>query len=174
MKYMAKALSLAGFLLAGCSPFSGASQFQCDSNEDCQGALDGRCESTGFCSFLDDACPDGRRYGDLSGPFAGQCVGMQPPIDAIDAPSPEAGEVCFGDAAGFERPCFAMQPATPVTLNAAIDTDGAMCATAVSNTQACVIAGSTVTVPQGATVTVTGTRPLVLVATQTITIAGTL
>jgi hypothetical protein len=171
---MAKALCLAVVLLGACSPFSGASQFVCDSNEDCQGALDGRCESTGFCSFPDGECPDGRRYGELSGQFSGQCVGTTPPpVDAPDAPQPEAGEVCFGDPSGFARPCFAMPPDLPVTLNGAVDTDGAMCAT-VSNTQACVIAGTTVTIPAGATVTVSGTKPLVLLATQTLTIDGTL
>ena len=169
---MAKGLGFAIALLGACSPFSGASQFVCDSNEDCQGALDGRCESTGFCSFPDGQCPDGRRYGELSGPFSQQCVGTPPPVDG-DVPQPEAGEVCFGDPTGFARPCFAMPPDLPVTLDGAVNTDGAMCAT-VSNTLACVIAGTTVTIPLGATVTVTGTKPLVLLATQTLTIDGTL
>jgi hypothetical protein len=174
MNCMAKALGFAVLVLGACSPFSGASQFVCDSNEDCQGALDGRCESTGFCSFPDGECPDGRRYGELSGSFSGQCVGTTPPpVDAPDAPLPEAGEACFGDPNGFARPCFAMPPSMPVTLTGPVDTDGAMCAT-VSNTQACVIAGTIVSIPAGAVVTVSGSKPLVLLATQTLTIDGTL
>ena len=51
-----------------------STSFQCASNDQCGG--DGVCEAaTGFCSFVDANCPMGRRYGDLSGPFAGKCVG---------------------------------------------------------------------------------------------------
>jgi hypothetical protein len=49
-------------------------EFKCITDTDCSssGAV---CESTGYCSFADTQCPDGRRYGELSGSYAGQCVG---------------------------------------------------------------------------------------------------
>jgi hypothetical protein len=38
----------------------------------------GTCEITGFCSFSDSGCTEGRRYGDLAGKFSGPCVGDIP------------------------------------------------------------------------------------------------
>lgn len=65
--------------------------FHCDVDSECG---TGTCEVVGYCSFADPRCPDGRRYGDLSGPEAGKCVGgsdidagVDSSIDAaIDAP----------------------------------------------------------------------------------------
>jgi hypothetical protein len=72
--------------------------YPCNQEADClRGAEQGVCESTGFCSFADLSCgPDGRRYGDLSGTFAGECVAGETPVDggvdtssdmAIDMPA---------------------------------------------------------------------------------------
>jgi len=46
-------------------------EFRCTATAQCSR---GMCESTGYCSFDDSTCSSGRRYGDLSGPFANQCV----------------------------------------------------------------------------------------------------
>lgn len=62
--------------------------FQCALDGDC--GAGGACEGNGFCSFVDSSCPGGRRFGELSGPVAGQCVGDTP----NDAPIDE----CPGDA----------------------------------------------------------------------------
>lgn len=60
---------LAACVLEGCS---GANQFSCQSDEACAG---GFCEAQGWCSFPDDACESGRRFGDHSGAgLAGVCV----------------------------------------------------------------------------------------------------
>jgi hypothetical protein len=160
--------------LVGCSPYSGVGAFRCESDPDCQGAADGQCEPTGFCSFADSACPDGRRYGDLSGGLAGQCVSAVALEDASVGAEPIGDDlVCFGSDAGLVEPCFAVEPAGEIVLDAAIDTDGAQCQ-AVTNTTACVIAGATIEIPAGATVTVSGSKPLVLVAVTTVTINGKL
>jgi len=77
MDFMAPGVVVLGVLvaLAGCSPFGGGS-FACERDDQCVSASGpGVCEPTGFCSFLDDGCPSGRRYGDSSGPDAGKCVG---------------------------------------------------------------------------------------------------
>lgn len=50
-----------------------STSFACQDDNAC-GA--GRCETgVGFCSFVDGTCASGRRFGDLSGPLANQCVG---------------------------------------------------------------------------------------------------
>ena len=61
---------LATLILASCQ----TEVFACGDDKECTGADGGRCEANGYCSFPDAACPSGRRYGDLSGPFSGKCV----------------------------------------------------------------------------------------------------
>jgi hypothetical protein len=39
----------------------------------------GLCELSGYCSFEDFGCADGRRYGPHSGALSGTCVGEEPP-----------------------------------------------------------------------------------------------
>lgn len=49
--------------------------FQCLTTEDCAGRPGGSCETTGFCSFPDETCPSGRRYGEFaSSAFSDICV----------------------------------------------------------------------------------------------------
>lgn len=50
--------------------------FTCEDDADCAGGgAEGMCEAEGACSFVDEACPSGRRYGDRSpGDLAGECV----------------------------------------------------------------------------------------------------
>jgi hypothetical protein len=60
--------------LAACSAPKDA--FDCTSNASCRnGGVTGTCESTGFCSFPDPACPMGSRYGSAAGGLSNQCVG---------------------------------------------------------------------------------------------------
>jgi hypothetical protein len=54
-----------------------STQFQCDTDQSC--GAQGRCESTGFCSFPDGDCQSGRKYGDSAGTNAGKCTGDQGP-----------------------------------------------------------------------------------------------
>ena len=52
--------------------------FTCVDDEDC--GADGVCESGGSCSFSDESCPSGRRYGELAaGDVAGRCVADEAP-----------------------------------------------------------------------------------------------
>jgi lectin-like protein len=62
--------------------------FTCATSTDC--GTDGVCEPNNFCSFADASCAQGRRYGSLSGPVAGQCVGETPPPTdgGADTPPP--------------------------------------------------------------------------------------
>jgi hypothetical protein len=48
-------------------------EFQCSDDNAC-GAT-GRCETTGYCSFIDNDCSSGRRYDNSAGTYAGQCTG---------------------------------------------------------------------------------------------------
>ena len=82
---LASFAALAVLVIAAGSGCLGSDQFKCSTNVDCtRAAAQGRCEAVGFCSFEDANCEGGRRFGDLSGPFASQCI---PPIDA---PPPDA------------------------------------------------------------------------------------
>jgi len=66
-----------------------------------------------------------------------------------------------------------VEPTTAVALTTNIDTDNEAACDARIAAQ-CVIAGSTITIGSGVTVRVTGSRPLALVAADTIEIAGIL
>ena len=169
---MLRALAVA-FALASCSPYGGGS-FSC--TQDMQCGAGGTCANN-YCAFTDENCPSHLRYGDSSGPSSGMCVGQQPTVDAMRMDGNGGGSdsgsqmVCYGMGPG--KVCFAQAPTGAQTLNAAINTDGAACATNVLGTSpGCVIAGDSIMV--SGTVNVTGSKPLVLVAATTLTVAGTL
>jgi len=74
-------------LASGCLRSNGS--FHCTSNADCaSGGTAGTCESVGFCSFADGSCPNGSRFGGLSGEYAGQCVGARD--GGVDVPPPDS------------------------------------------------------------------------------------
>jgi hypothetical protein len=56
-----------------------ASTFVCADASDCaDGSFSGTCQANGYCSFDDDVCPSGQRYGDLAGDdLAGECVELE-------------------------------------------------------------------------------------------------
>jgi hypothetical protein len=80
MRALIAALALAAVTVpsAGCLR---STTFTCGGDPDCSG---GTCETNGFCAFADATCASGRRYGDLSGPVANQCVGDEDP--EVDGP----------------------------------------------------------------------------------------
>ena len=164
--------------VAACSPFGGGA-FSCERDDQCN---TGKC-SSGFCSFADPSCPSGYRFGDASGGLANTCVGDNSNIDAaveidskvfLDAPAP--GVTCFG--MGFGKTCFmeANLPNAPATVPAGpFNTDNSpLCATNVEgNPPWCVIAATDLTIATG-TLAAIGTKPLVLVATGTLSVNGTI
>jgi hypothetical protein len=78
-------------LTAGCLR---STTFRCAENSDC--GTGGVCESVGFCSFADAACPGGRSYGDSAGQgLSNTCVPAGPPGPG---PGPGAGIDAPGDA----------------------------------------------------------------------------
>ena len=94
---MNRLLLLATITSAGCLRADGA--FHCSTSMDCVTSTSaGTCQATGYCSFPDGDCPNGR-YGTLSGTLSGQCVGEQAdggvdgrpdgrPIDGTEATTP--------------------------------------------------------------------------------------
>jgi hypothetical protein len=73
--------ALLALLATGCI---GGSTFHCTGDAEC---APGTCEATGVCSFADGECPSGKRYGELSGELAGECVALA----AQTSPTPDAG-----------------------------------------------------------------------------------
>lgn len=110
------------------------------------------------------------------------CTGFQlsPAADdhTIDAPGIGASGAPFCIKNALVTACVTTPPSQPVTLTGAIATDpGApTCAADVSadTSNVCVVAGTSITIAAGQTVSAHGARPLVLLATDTITITGTL
>lgn len=78
--------AVVAFWLSSCG---GDKVFACSDDSSCP---DGQCELNGYCSFPAEDCPSGRRYGQFSGPFSGQCVA---PEDAATS-----GPATNGDGSG--------------------------------------------------------------------------
>jgi len=159
---------------AGCSPYGGG-EFACMTDQQCGAA--GKCipnrGGSGFCAFPDPSCDSGFIYGDLSGPLSGTCVGGTQTDGGIDMPD-MVEDFCFGTGPG--KACFAGPPTgtRTITTNTNIDTDGSMCMATTNSVPACVVAAESFAVNAGVFLTGSGSKPLVLVATQTITINGIL
>jgi len=96
----------------------------------------------------------------------------------VDAPDPDpdaAEQFCYG--AGMGRVCLTSAPTAPLVLpNATLDTGvdpNCTQVVALNSVDHCVVAATTITVPVGSFFRGRGARPLILVATQTVTIEGT-
>jgi hypothetical protein len=185
MKPMGKSLA-AAIVVAGVTGCNyGAASFHCETNEQCGAGA--TCETTygGLCSFPVDTavCPSGRRFGELAGPQSNRCVGEQPPpIDAaIDAPpdapdappdAPPDAQACFGG--GIVQVCLATTPGEPLMIasDKTVDTSSLSNCAAVksSNGDYCVLAGNDITIT--AKLRGIGSRPLVLIASGTISTTG--
>lgn len=104
--------SVTGVALALVAASCTESAFVCSSDDNC--GAGGLCEADGFCSFADEECNSGRRYGDQSGEKSGECVaseqgstGAMPqstgldvePIDGSTTESPSStGDASTGDS----------------------------------------------------------------------------
>ncbi len=75
MHHPGRVLALLALLAAaGCVKLD---SYQCAQSSECQnGGEPGTCEPEGVCSFPDDECSSGKKYGALAGAQSGQCVGM--------------------------------------------------------------------------------------------------
>jgi hypothetical protein len=170
--WLVVAAAVAGALVTGCNP--GARAFPCDDDTKCPG---GRCEITngGFCSFPDPSCPSGNRFGDLAGGQSNQCVGEQPiMVDAaIDGPPDVAidARVCFGMTFPI---CLVAPPMGTLTVDTDMEFDtslAATCAATMSGGEGlCVVAAANIIV--SARLRGTGDKPLVLIASDSITFNG--
>jgi hypothetical protein len=161
----------------------------CTTDQQCRSSTlgAGRCEmGSSLCSFPDSTCgAGGYRFGGLAGDQSGQCVGGTVsmgsdsgiPVDgatdaAIDAYVPDA-QTCFGT--GLVKVCLVAAPTGTTTFSNAvtINTDSGPCVSLASGgniNNVCVIAATVISVQ--ATVRGTGTRPLVLLATDSINIGA--
>ncbi len=67
-------------LAAACLPTGDG--YQCATGIQCDRGPDGACEANGFCSYSDDDCSNGRRYGSTAGSLSGRCVTPGAPPDS--------------------------------------------------------------------------------------------
>ncbi len=164
---------VAAVMVTGCGQRQDS--FACTDDAAC--GPNGTCEP-GFnlCSFTNPSCPSGRAFGELGGIYSNQCVGSQPPPDAHPSDGSTAdARLCFGDAPFTV--CLAAAPSAPMTLTSSINTDtSSLCVATTSGGMGfCVVAGTTITVTsEGPTFRATGSKPLVLVASDSITVKSPL
>ncbi|MEM6293954.1 MAG: LamG domain-containing protein [Myxococcota bacterium] len=73
--------------------------FQCDDDTACGG--EGQCEANGYCSFPDDGCASGRRFGELAIPgIADLCVPAEDPVPTSSEGSSAGGSGSTTTSAG--------------------------------------------------------------------------
>lgn len=115
--------------LAGCSV---TEAFTCSADEQCvaDGAA-GRCEAAGVCSFPDEACPSGHRYGGLAGELSGECV----EVGAGSGPATELGTSSGppGDSVGLDG--SSSGPSTSSTSTTSATSTSSTTAPAASTTE---------------------------------------
>ncbi|HUJ62681.1 MAG TPA: hypothetical protein VLX92_29465 [Kofleriaceae bacterium] len=154
--------------LAACSPYGDGGLYTCTTDEQC--GAGGKC-ANGACAFPDTSCDTGYRYGSLSGSLAGTCIGGGEQGDGGGG-SDGNGSSCYGEL----DVCLVQAPSTPLTIgtDTSIDTDSSpMCLPLAGGaTTWCVLGGTQVMVSAG--LTATGSKPLVIVATDTIAIGDKL
>lgn len=127
---------------------------------------DGICPSSLVCNAATQTCElaDTPRDATADGELADS---------GTDALTADANPLCFGT--GLVSVCLDEPPTTTVTLAGVLDTTLDATCTAIvpaQGTEYCVIAHAEISI--AATVTAIGTRPLVLIGAQRITVAGTL
>lgn len=91
------AAMLLGF---GCN--STLTEYQCEVAADCIGDMVGRCEPSGHCSFEDERCVSGFRFGSKSGSESDLCVGDDGTIPPQDA-GPQGAPIARIEP--FSLPC---------------------------------------------------------------------
>ncbi len=96
-------LGALALLAAGCGS---ENTFACTEDSSCS---NGWCEPNGYCSFPDDDCGTGRRYGDFSGPFSGQCVSSEGDTEAGSSTSSGTG------SGGSTEPMLSTGPEPTIT-----------------------------------------------------------
>ncbi|HEY0987210.1 MAG TPA: hypothetical protein VGD80_09175 [Kofleriaceae bacterium] len=130
-----------------------------------------------LCSFPDTSCASGRRFDNMSGGMSGQCVEEPLGTDAgpdADATPPVMIDAlsCFGT--DIVQVCLASPPSQvlAITVPRTVDTsNAAACTVMVSGGDYCVLAGTDVTI--SARLQAIGSRPLVLIASGSITTTST-
>jgi hypothetical protein len=116
--------------LLACAP---TRAFPCSADEQCvDGAARGICEAEGYCSFPDDTCPSGRRFGAFaSEALAGACVDGDPTTTTTATTDATTSAACVaqgglcGDTSECCGPCAACEGGTcqPAAAGAPCDAD---------------------------------------------------
>lgn len=78
-----RAVIVPAFALAVSASCLRSTEFHCADSAQCSGGV---CQPVGFCSFSDDGCASGQRFGDSAGSYAGQCVGGSSDDAGVDVP----------------------------------------------------------------------------------------
>jgi hypothetical protein len=113
LRYPLLAALAVTLLGTGCS--STLNEYTCSTSIDCDGQMAGRCEASGHCSFADDSCDSGFRFGGNSGSETDSCVG-----EDADSPDAARADAALVDAGLVDAPDADL---TPIADIAAVTLD---------------------------------------------------
>ncbi len=142
---------------------------------------DGKCPSPLVCSPATDTC-ERVAQSTIDAPPGDDAPADVLVIDAVDAPpgTPDAAidaQLCYGVGFAMVCPTVAVTSPLTVTANETIDTTTSSRCIAYTGTAPgglCVIAGTSVSIPMGATLRGVGSKPLVILATGSLVVGGTI
>ncbi|MEX1365047.1 MAG: hypothetical protein AB1Z98_18100 [Nannocystaceae bacterium] len=100
--------------------------YRCSTDEQCTSVVvPGRCEATGFCSYPDEQCDSGRRYGDLARPdLARECVPDDDSGSSGVVPTGSSGPGSTSEATeGSSEESTASDTGIPVCGNGVVEGD---------------------------------------------------
>ena len=112
------------FALAACT----SDPYACSDASQCiNGDIAGVCQLSGYCSFPDDSCPSGQRYGShAGGGLAGVCVPIDP--DETDSSTDASSGSDSGSTTGVSEPTTTAETADPdSTAGCVPDCAGRVC-----------------------------------------------
>lgn len=83
-----------GVALLALGACGSAGSYECVTADACDSAAGGVCEPSGYCSYADERCDSGRRFGQLAGAQRGECVALGSEVDGgAREPTPDAAPV---------------------------------------------------------------------------------
>lgn len=114
-------LGIATVVAWGLALACNAGSFSCTDDSNCSG---GQCQPTGYCSFPDDSCDSGQRYGEHAGDLTDACVPYEPTSTATTSPDTSEPSTTTTTTTTIGLDSSSGDPSTSSTTSGSDDSSG--------------------------------------------------